>query len=139
MNGSVLNYVMLAVIVVIIIFMFRNSRKRKRDTEELQQKFVPGAEVMTNFGLFGTIVSIDSDSNKVVLETSPGQTITVHRQVVSRVVDAAPSEAETAEAAQAEAKKAADNAPIILNGEPQYGERITPTDTTKTDSSKTDE
>ena len=35
--------IMLAVLAVLIFFMFRNSRKRKRDAEELQNKFVPGA------------------------------------------------------------------------------------------------
>jgi preprotein translocase subunit YajC len=78
---------MLAILAVLIFFMFRNGQKRKRDVEELQSKVVPGAEVMTNFGLFGTIVSINEDDNKVELEAAPGTVVTVHRQTIARVVD----------------------------------------------------
>ena len=35
---------------------------------------------MTNFGVFGTILSIDEEENQVLLETSPGTVLTVHRQ-----------------------------------------------------------
>jgi preprotein translocase subunit YajC len=78
---------MLAILAVLIFFMFRNGQKRKRDLESLQSKVVPGAEVMTNFGLFGTIVSIDEDDNKVELDISNGTVVTVHRQTIARVVD----------------------------------------------------
>ncbi|MDP3208881.1 MAG: preprotein translocase subunit YajC, partial [Rhodoglobus sp.] len=54
---------MLAILAVLIFFMFRNSRKRKAQQEELQSKIQPGAEIMTNFGLFGTLKSVDELSN----------------------------------------------------------------------------
>ena len=79
--------IMLAVLAVLIFFMFRNSRKRKADAEQLQSKVQPGAKVMTNFGVFGTILSIDEEENQVLLETSPGTVLTVHRQTVARVVE----------------------------------------------------
>ena len=44
---------------------------------------------MTNFGVFGTILSIDEDENQVLLETSPGTVLTVHRQTIARVVEPA--------------------------------------------------
>ncbi|RWZ61417.1 preprotein translocase subunit YajC [Labedella populi] len=78
---------MLAILAVLIFFMFRNGQKRKRDLEDLQSKVVPGAEVMTNFGLFGTIVSINEDDNKVELDIAAGTVVTVHRQTIARVVD----------------------------------------------------
>lgn len=78
---------MLAILAVLIFFMFRNGQKRKRDQEALQSKVAPGAEVMTNFGMFGTILSIDEDDNKVALEVAPGTVLTVHRQTIARVVD----------------------------------------------------
>ncbi len=102
---------MLAVLAVLVFFMIRNNRKRKRDAEELATKFLPGAEVMTSFGLYGTIVSIDTAENVVVLETSPKVTVKLHRQAVSRVVKDAPVSVPAA------AKKAA------ITGEPQFGER----------------
>ena len=78
---------MLAVLAILVFFMFRNSRKRQREAAELQQKVQVGADVMTNFGVFGTILDIDDETNRVRLETSPGTVLTVHRQVVTRVID----------------------------------------------------
>ena len=110
--------IMLAVLAVLIFFMFRNSRKRQADARNLQAKVQAGAKVMTNFGVFGTILSIDEDENQVLIETSPGTVLTVHRQTIARVV-------EPVAAAAATEVGAAD-----VEGEPEYGERVddTPTD-----------
>ncbi len=82
-----LTIVMLAILALLIFFMIRNSRKRRADMESLQDKMQPGAEVMTNFGLFGTLVEIDEESNIAVLETGPGSTVRVHRQTLARVIE----------------------------------------------------
>jgi preprotein translocase subunit YajC len=87
--------IMLAVLALLIFFMFRNGRKRQHDLRVLQEKMVPGAEVMTSFGLYGRLLSIDEENNTVVVETSPGATVKLHRQALSRVVD--PVTAETVE------------------------------------------
>ncbi|MFC7430283.1 MULTISPECIES: preprotein translocase subunit YajC [unclassified Agrococcus] len=85
---------MLLVLAVLIFFMFRNSRKRKAQQEELQTKMRPGAQVMTNFGLFGLLVAIDDESNEALIEVAPGTTLRVHRQTLARVVeDDAPADA----------------------------------------------
>ncbi|MFB9309614.1 preprotein translocase subunit YajC [Agromyces hippuratus] len=111
--------IMLAVLAVLIFFMFRNSRKRQADARELQSKVQPGAKVMTNFGVFGTILSIDEDENQVLLETSPGTVLTVHRQTVARVVE---PKADVVEESAA------------IEGEPEFGERLdAETDATSTD------
>jgi len=78
---------MLAILAVLVFFMFRNSRKTKAKQEELKSKIVPGAEIMTNFGLFGTLVSIDELTNVAEIEVSPGQIVRVHRQTLAKVVD----------------------------------------------------
>ncbi len=91
-----LTLVMLGVLALLIFFMFRNSRKRKANLELLQQKMVPGAEVMTNFGLFGTLVDIDEEQNVATIETSPGSTVRVHRQTLARVVEDEPLETDDA-------------------------------------------
>ena len=82
-----LTLVMLAVLAMLIFFMWRNSKKRKEELAKLQESMVPGAEVMTNFGLFGTLLSIDVENNIAVIETSPGNAVKVHRQTLARVVD----------------------------------------------------
>jgi preprotein translocase subunit YajC len=118
--------IMLAVLAVLIFFMFRNSRKRQSEARELQSKVQAGAKVMTNFGVFGTILSIDEDENQVLLETSPGTVLTVHRQTIARVVEPVAAVAAT-EVASAES-------------EPEYGERLdeAPTDETP-DTKKSDD
>ncbi|WP_144717872.1 preprotein translocase subunit YajC [Agrococcus jejuensis] len=78
---------MLLILAVLIFFMFRNSKKRKAQQAELQDKMVPGAEVMTNFGVFGTLLAIDEDKNEALVEVSPGVTLRVHRQTLARVVE----------------------------------------------------
>jgi preprotein translocase subunit YajC len=118
--------IMLAVLAVLIFFMFRNSRKRQAEARNLQSKVQPGAKVMTNFGVFGTILSIDEDENQVLLETSPGTVLTVHRQTIARVVE---PNAETVEESVA-----------VADSDPEYGERVeeTPTDETP-DTKKSDD
>lgn len=78
---------MIAVLGVLVIFMVRNGRKRQKDAMELQKRVVEGAAVMTSFGVFATVKSIDEEENKVVLEISPKTTMTVARQAVVRVID----------------------------------------------------
>ena len=111
---------LVAVLAIMVIFMFRNSRKRKRDAEELKDKFVPGAEVMTQHGIYGTIISIDNEKNEAVIETTPGTKLRVHRQTISRVID--PAEAQE-DVIEEPAAPTINQSHAIPAGEPQYGER----------------
>ncbi|WP_130505416.1 preprotein translocase subunit YajC [Microterricola gilva] len=108
-----LTMIMLAVLAVLIFFMFRNSRKRQKDAAELQTQVVPGAKVMTNSGLYGTILSIDEEENEVLLESTPGTVLALHRQTIARVVTPV---------AAAATPDAADSA--IDDAAPEFGERI---------------
>ncbi|WP_411722591.1 preprotein translocase subunit YajC [Mycetocola sp.] len=117
---------MLAILAVLIFFMFRNGQKRKKDLEEKQTKIVPGAEVMTNFGVFGTILSVNDE--KVQVETSPGNVLTVHKQTIVRFLD----EERTTEVAD----DVSDSAPDQVNEDhptypaaPEFGEVADTTDT----------
>jgi len=109
---------LVVVLVIMVVFMVRNSRKRKRDAEELQSKFVPGAEVMTQHGIYGTLISVDEEKNEAIIETTPGTRLRVHRQTVARVIE--PSEIDP------EKDVVADDETPTAEGEPAYGERITP-------------
>lgn len=97
--------ILLAAFAFLIFMMFRGRKKAKKQQEELQSGLQPGAEVMTQFGLYGTVVSIDTDENKIVLEISPGNTATVHSQAVARVVPLAGAPVDEA--------PAADPAPVV--------------------------
>lgn len=100
---------------VVIFFMFRSSRKRRRDQEELQTKMVPGVEVMTQHGIFGTLVSIDEEKNEAVIETMPGSQLRVHRQTLARVVEPEEVVSDDAEL-EAEAEG-------VDTTDPEFGER----------------
>lgn len=80
-------YGLIALSAAMLFFMYRSNKKRQTQAREMQDKLVEGAEVMTNFGLFGKVVSIDRDDSKVVLETSPKNQVTVHLQAVGRVIE----------------------------------------------------
>lgn len=123
---------MLAIAAVLIFFMFRNSRKRKQQMEEMKSQMVPGVEVMTNFGLFGILKSVDEVSNVAELETSPGVVVKVHRQTLAKVVTAAdvdPNSPRSVEEAMAIANREAaerEAAEKAAADAPAYGERVDP-------------
>ena len=112
-------------LVVMIFFTWRNSRKRKAEAEQMQNKLVPGAEIMTQHGIFGTLISVDDEKNEAIIETTPGTQLRVHRQTISRVVD--PLELEHAD----EDLVNDDDAPVVEvveetpvdATEPEFGER----------------
>jgi preprotein translocase subunit YajC len=121
-SNLLLNVGLFALLAVVIIFMFRNSRKRRRDMEELQEKMVPGAEVMTQTGIFGTLISIDDETNQAIIETTPGTKLRVHRQVLARVVE--PEMDVPADDAEAEPRRMQLNEDNAISNDPQYGERV---------------
>lgn len=78
---------MIGALGLLILFMVRNSRKQRQMQQELQEKLVPGAEVMTSFGLYAHVVSIDDETNIAVIDAGGGTLLRVHRQTLTRVVD----------------------------------------------------
>lgn len=126
---------MLVILAVLFFFMFRNSKKRKAQQEELKSQIAPGKEIMTNFGLFGTLKSIDEVSNVAEVETSPGTIIRVHRQTITKVVEDTPGVSgeprSVEEAMEIANREEADRNRVKLNedtaipmSEPAYGERV---------------
>lgn len=109
-----------ALIAVMIFFMFRNSRKRRAEAEQLASKMVPGVEVMTQHGIYGTLLSLDEDKNEAVIETTPGTRLRVHRQTLARVVE--PEVEEPADEADEQPGYSL-NEDSAIAAEPQYGER----------------
>ncbi|MHC2186033.1 preprotein translocase subunit YajC [Rathayibacter agropyri] len=97
---------------VMMIFMFRNNKKRQRDAESMKNNLVPGVELMTGSGLFGTVVSIDDEANKIVIESTPGTLLTIHRQAIARLID--PSENVATET---------EVEPLTATTSPEFGER----------------
>ncbi|MET4780181.1 preprotein translocase subunit YajC [Glaciihabitans sp. UYNi722] len=111
---------------VFVFFQFRSSRKRAKETAARQAAILPGVEIMTNYGLYGTILSIDEDTNVALIETTPGTVLKIHRQTILKPVEDETTEvsddAEVEETPITELNQ--DNA--IVAGEPEFGERIDP-------------
>ncbi len=78
---------------LLLVFMIFNTRRRtqrmKAEQEEKRTQTVPGAKVLLQGGLFGTIVSYDSEDldAPAQVELAPGVVVEVHSQAVLRIVE----------------------------------------------------
>lgn len=128
---------------VFVFFQFRSSRKRAKETAARQAAIEPGVEIMTNYGLYGTILSIDEDTNMALIETTPGTVLKIHRQTILKAVeDETPAASKTEGDANADTDTDTDTAThtdatiepdvdlskdgVIAAGEPEFGERTEP-------------
>ncbi|GMA27627.1 preprotein translocase subunit YajC [Arenivirga flava] len=112
--------ILLGFAAILVVFMFFSSRKRKREAESLQEKMVPGAEIMTSFGVFGTLVSVDDETHTAIVEVAPGVELKVYRQTLARVVEPTVAEDEVVEedAAIVEEQPAAAEPVVELDAKP---------------------
>jgi preprotein translocase subunit YajC len=131
MNPS--NIFLIIAVVVLVGFMFYTSRRNRKRQADLRQKIVPGVEVMTNFGLFGKLLSVDEVTNVAEIETTPGNIVRVHRQTLSKVVapeELAPTTGDTPRSVEeamaiADREQAEREAAEKVDSEaPAYGERV---------------
>ncbi|KAM9865380.1 hypothetical protein ACIFOC_01912 [Leucobacter aridicollis] len=106
--------IMLGLVAVLIFFMFRNSKKRQAQMAEMQNNMQPGAEVMLQSGIYGTIVSVDEEENRVTVQSGTS-TLVVHRNAVGQVVTPADAPVEDSEAAT-----------LAPDDDPEFGERFAP-------------
>lgn len=101
------NYGLLILLGALLVFMFWSQRRRtqrqKAEQEVKARQTVPGAKVLMQGGLYGTIVSYDPDNldQPAEVELSPGVVIEVHSQAILRVVT--PTEVEEIEDALTDA------------------------------------
>lgn len=78
---------------VLVVFMFVNGRKRqkqmKAEQEEKASKTVPGAKVLMQGGIYGTVVAYDHEDldSPALIEIAPGTVIEVHSQAILRIVE----------------------------------------------------
>lgn len=68
-----------------LYLMTRRTRKMQKEATAFRENLVPGQEVMTGSGLFGTVVAAEGD--RVTLETSPGVTSQWLRAAVAKLVE----------------------------------------------------
>lgn len=85
--------ILFGLLAVMLVFMFLNTRKRQRQMkaqqEEKATKTIPGAKVLLQGGLYGTVVSYDPEDldKPAQIELAPGVVIEVHSQSILRVVE----------------------------------------------------
>ena len=132
MDNTTLTIIMFAVLAVFVFLTWRNGRKRKAAAEEAKSLYVPGAEIMTTAGIYGTIKSVEGDI--IHLEIAPKTVIRIVAGAILRVVTSddsdAPKSVEEA-MARANAEEKAREAELNVDhaiplGEPEFGERDTP-------------
>lgn len=103
---------------VMIVFMMVSNNKRKKQAAETETKLVPGAEVLTGFGVYGTLISMDREARKADVEIAPGVIVTIDPRfagsVVPEPVVETPADAPAVESITDEA----------VAGEPEFGQRI---------------
>jgi preprotein translocase subunit YajC len=106
------NYGLIILLVVLLVFMFWSSRRRMQK-QKLEQaakarQTIPGAEVLLQGGLYGTIIEFDPDNldRPAIVEIAPGVDIKVHSQSILRVVDPAEGVVTEDEFIEAEASEA---------------------------------
>jgi preprotein translocase subunit YajC len=125
-----INIILPIAAVLIIGFMIFSGRRNRKRQADLRSAIVPGVEVMTNFGLFGKLISVNEATNVAEVETTPGTIVRVHRQTLSKVVtpeeidpDAPKSVEDAMERANREQEEREAAAKIDAEA-PAYGERI---------------
>ena len=88
-----MSLMLFGLLAVMLVFMFVNTRKRQRqmkaEQEEKATKTVPGAKVLLQGGLYGTVVEYDpQDLDKPArIELAPGAVVEVHSQAILRIVE----------------------------------------------------
>lgn len=115
-------YGLILLLVILLVFMFWSSRRRmqkqKLEQEERARQTVPGAEVLLQGGLYGTIVSYDPENldQPAIVELAPGVEIKVHSQAILRIVNPATGAVSEDEFLEAE-ESHAEYAEGVANGD----------------------
>ena len=88
--------------------MVMSNKKRKKQAETLQNSIAVGSTVMLTSGVYGKVVS--SDSDRIVIESTPGTKLSVNKLAVRSVEAGKPEVAKPATAKAAATKKPAASA-----------------------------
>lgn len=110
------NYGLILLLIVLLVFMFWSSRRRmakqKAEQEAKARQTVPGAQVLLQGGLYGTIIAYDPDNldQPAIVELAPGVDVKVHSQAILRIIN--PSEDAVSE----------DEVPVVEPVAPDYAD-----------------
>jgi preprotein translocase subunit YajC len=77
--------VLLLGLLVLVYLNFAGRRRAQRRRAEMDQRLVPGAEIVTTSGLHGSVDEVDDDGT-VLLEIAPGWVTRWEKAAVARVI-----------------------------------------------------
>lgn len=70
---SLLPIVLLALLLAgMVAFTRRNRTRASAADQQRRQNLVPGSEVMTTSGLYGTVVAVNAEDDSVLMSIAPG-------------------------------------------------------------------
>jgi preprotein translocase subunit YajC len=75
----------IVIIVGMLWFMSRAQRRQRQRIQDVQSRLLPGTEVMTGAGIYGTVV--DTVDDRVRVEVAPGVVLTLAKQAIVRTVE----------------------------------------------------
>lgn len=110
-GGSMLMLIAFAMLALMLFLSFRKGKKVQDQQTKMRSTLAPGVEVMTGAGIFGTVVAVNADDQRVTLETAPGTRMDVHLQGITTVVEPTAADAAPAAVAPAADESGLDRAP----------------------------
>ena len=84
--NSAMLFLPLLLLAVMMIFMWRNNKKMQERQAQMRTQMQVGTEVMTQGGIYGTIVDVDAENNVTTIESTPGTVLRVHTATIVNVV-----------------------------------------------------
>jgi preprotein translocase subunit YajC len=89
-GGTSLLPIIIIVVLFMLVYMTMTRRSRARRAAQGQVNIVPGTQIRTTSGMYGTVTSV-VDNDDVMVEVAPGVTI----RMMKRAVVPAPQDAST--------------------------------------------
>lgn len=111
------------VLLAFIVFQFYSAKRRKAQAETRATSIVPGVEVMTTAGIFGTLISIDTEENVAMIEVAPNVIMKFHSQAIRHAVTPDEPSEPVEESEQDAPQLNTSNAVPMDDSEPEFGER----------------
>jgi preprotein translocase subunit YajC len=89
-SGTSLLPIIVIVVLFMLVYMTMTRRSRARQAAQRQTDIVPGTQIRTTSGMYGTVTSV-VDNDDVMVEVAPGVTI----RMMKRAVVPVPQDAST--------------------------------------------
>ena len=89
-TGNSLLPIIIIVVLFMLVYMTMTRRSRARQAAQVQSNVLPGTQIRTTSGMYGTVTSVE-DNDDVMVEVAPGVTI----RMMKRAVVPVPQDAST--------------------------------------------